>query len=140
MSENTALIRKCVRCGMVTAVDLENTPENAEALELTGQVVEAVTEECAIEAWKHGGRCECAKRDKRYFEYIQRRIVEKWNLFGPPKVDDENIRMLNLDFEKARCTTTRDVDTAIDRLLGVAAQALRMVEAFEREAEERRKA
>ena len=38
MSENTALIRKCVRCGMVTAVDLENTPDNATALELAGPI------------------------------------------------------------------------------------------------------
>jgi hypothetical protein len=39
ITDKTSLIRKCENCGSITAVDLDNTPENKADLEYEGQII-----------------------------------------------------------------------------------------------------
>lgn len=58
--ERNALVRSCRKCGVVTNVDLEGTPERWHEMQKAGQVVERVTGEEAMRRWREkGGRCNC---------------------------------------------------------------------------------
>lgn len=56
----TALIRICDGCGVVTAVDMENTPGHKAEMYVRGQTIQEVTKEDALLIWKKAGRCMCA--------------------------------------------------------------------------------
>lgn len=56
---NNTLIGRCATCGMVNAIDTEDTPENRMEMEQPGRVIAAVTEQEASDAWKTAGACAC---------------------------------------------------------------------------------
>lgn len=61
----SAFIRVCDTCKMVTAIDLDPTPEHWKEMCLYGQTIHTVPEEEAMRMWRTSGRCKCAsKKDK----------------------------------------------------------------------------
>lgn len=59
---NTALIRICNGCGVVTAIDMDNTPEHKKDMELHGHTIYEVSD--AMTYWKTAGKCKCGEKSE----------------------------------------------------------------------------
>ena len=57
--EKLAFIRKCDKCKVVTAIDLDPTEEHWKEMCFYGQTIYTVSESQAIEEWKTARKCEC---------------------------------------------------------------------------------
>ena len=55
----SALIRRCDKCQMTTAINLDATLENKREMQFLGQTVHEVTKAQALEAWETAGPCRC---------------------------------------------------------------------------------
>ena len=55
----TAFVRLCNGCGIITAIDLDPTPEHWEEMSLEGQTVYVIPREEAIKRFKTAGKCKC---------------------------------------------------------------------------------
>jgi hypothetical protein len=72
MTDGMALIRKCDKCGMITAIDLDVTLKHKRDMQMVGQTVMEVTRAEAMDLWKNAGACvhpctkkcwQCSNRD-----------------------------------------------------------------------------
>lgn len=57
MKDEMALIRKCDKCGMITAIDLDVTLKHKREMQMVRQTVHEVTKEEALKLWKNAGAC-----------------------------------------------------------------------------------
>ena len=60
----SAFIRECDTCKMVTAIDLDPTPEHLKEMCYYGQTIRTVPHAEAMRLWKTSGRCKCTPNDK----------------------------------------------------------------------------
>ncbi|MFA7218927.1 MAG: hypothetical protein WC119_00180 [Synergistaceae bacterium] len=80
---NTALIRICKGCGVVTAIDMDNTPEHKKDMELHGHTICEVPQEDAMTYWKSAGKCKCKTiieenaEEPPYIEAIRVSIIKE---------------------------------------------------------------
>jgi hypothetical protein len=68
----SAFIRECDTCKMVTAIDLDPTPEHWKEMCYYGQTIRTVPHDEAMRLWKTSGRCKCTPnnemRDHRFHQ------------------------------------------------------------------------
>lgn len=70
-----SLVRRCDGCGNITAIDLENTPENKEEMQYPGQTVYEVTQERAMDLWKTACKCACPANTPHHGEGAEQPIA-----------------------------------------------------------------
>lgn len=58
-AEQSALIRRCDGCQVVTAIDLDNTLKHKREMQMIGQTVYEVSEDDARTHFKSAGPCQC---------------------------------------------------------------------------------
>ena len=63
-ASDSAFIRECDTCKMVTAIDLDPTPEHWREMCLYGQTILTVSRDEAMRQWKTSGRCKCTPNAK----------------------------------------------------------------------------